>query len=120
MSAKNNVRRRNVLVPIAGILSLAVLAMSILGGQALRGVSASQQRSEIENFGDQATNVGGDVLNEGSPSWLYKLNNKYHEYENGTLKVRVGAGGPVAPFTWYFPKYAEINEGETVVWKNPT
>jgi plastocyanin len=113
MSAKNNVRRKNVLVPIAGILSLVVLVMSILGSQASRDVSASQQQSGIES-------IGGDALNQDSPSWLYKLNNKYREYENGTLKVRVGAGGPVAPFTWYFPKYAEINKGETVIWKNPT
>ena len=123
MSAKNNVRKKNRLVPIAGMLAMAVLTVSILGSEALRDVSASQQQqSEGATKAGQTANVGSGVSTQSgdSPAWLYKLNKKYNEYENGTLKVRVGAGGPVAPLTWYFPKNAEIKVGETVEWRNPT
>lgn len=80
---------------------MAVLAVSILASQAL---TAGAQQSEQDD----------------RPSWIYKLNKKYSEYEDGTLKVRAGAGGGVAPLTWFFPKDAEIKVGETVVWYNPT
>lgn len=125
MSAKNNVRRKNKLVPIAGILSMAVLAASILGSQALTDAAASQQQSAVAKEEGQNSRKGDVATNQsdttGSPSWLYKLNKKYNgEYENGILNVRAGAGGPLVPFTSYFPKNAEIKVGETVVWKNPT
>jgi len=58
--------------------------------------------------------------NNQSPSYLYKLENKYRKYENGVFTVRAGGGGTVAPLTWFFPRFAEIRVGETVTWVNPT
>jgi plastocyanin len=56
----------------------------------------------------------------GSPGFLFKLENKYHKYENGVFIVRAGGGAAIAPLTWFFPKHAEIKAGETVMWVNPT
>src|SRR5689334_8499710 len=61
----------------------------------------------------------GDNMNQ-SPSFLYKLDSKYHKYENGVFTVRAGGGGHIAPTTWFFPRVAEIKVGETVTWINPT
>jgi len=58
--------------------------------------------------------------NDQSPSFLYKLDSKYRKYENGIFTVRAGGGAAVAPMTWFFPRIAEINVGETVSWINPT
>jgi plastocyanin len=99
MTSKNV--RKNKLVPIAGVLAMAVLAVSIIASQTL---AATAQQSD----------------NNNKPSWLYVLNKKYNEYENGTLKIRAGVGGPIAPLTWFFPRDAEIKVGETVTWYNPT
>lgn len=101
MSSKTG--RSKKILPLAGVLALAVLAGGILAGQSL-AASAQNQQSE------------GD----GSPAWFFKLNKRHYEYEDGTLKVKTGAGGAVGPLTWYFPKNAEIKVGETVVWYNPT
>jgi plastocyanin len=60
------------------------------------------------------------VGNDQSPSFLYKLDSKYHKYENGVFTVRAGGGGSIAPMTWFFPRIAEIKVGETVTWINPT
>jgi plastocyanin len=62
-----------------------------------------------------------DQAGSESPAYLYKLNQKYDgDYDDGVLTVRVGAGGAVAPLTWFFPKNANIKVGETVEWYNPT
>jgi plastocyanin len=101
MSSKSG--RGKKILPLAGVLALAVLAGGILASQSL-AASAQNQQSE----------------SDGSPAWFFKLNKRYNEYEDGTLKVKTGAGGAVGPLTWYFPKNAEIKVGETVVWYNPT
>lgn len=58
--------------------------------------------------------------NDQSPSFLYKLDSKYHKYENGVFTVRAGGGAAIAPMTWFFPRIADIKVGETVTWINPT
>src|SRR5688572_32317334 len=104
MSTNNGVRRSKVL-PVAGVLALAALAGTILASQSMAASASQHQQSD----------QGDD-----RPSWIFKLNNRYSDYEDGTLNVRAGAGGAVAPLTWFFPKNAEIKVGETVVWRNPT
>lgn len=41
-------------------------------------------------------------------------------YKDGVFMVKAGSGGPVAPLTKFFPQVANIKEGETVMWYNPT
>src|SRR5262245_42423344 len=65
------------------------------------------------------TTGNGTDMSEQSPSFLFKLYRKYHDYDNGIFTVRAGGGGPVGPLTWFFPRTAEINAGETVTWINP-
>lgn len=102
-------------MPIAGIFSLAVLAASILGSQALGDVAALANQN-----GQPLASDSGRIDDSGSPSWLFKLNKKYSGYEDGAVKIRTGVGGPVAPLTWFFPRSVEVKAGETVTWYNPT
>lgn len=98
---------------LLGIVSLVVaggIFASVIGSQAYF-VTASAQNST------QTDQQGGP---EETPSWLFKVNRKFNDYENGVFKVRAGVGGPVAPLTWFFPQNAQIKVGETVVWYNPT
>jgi plastocyanin len=68
-----------------------------------------------------AAQSGGASKDENqSPSFLYKLDSKYHKYQDGVFTVRAGGGGHIAPTTWFFPRVAEIKAGETVTWVNPT
>ena len=81
-------------------------------GQNMREAGLTD-RNNVMN--DNSTNNSSE-----SPGFLYKLENKYHKYENGVFIVRAGGGAAIAPLTWFFPKHAEIKVGETVMWVNPT
>ncbi len=87
------------------ILSGAVAAAALL--IAVVGVSLNA-----------AAQQGAD--NSQSPAFVYKLDRKYYNYENGVFHVRAGGGSAISPMTWYFPRVAEINVGDTVEWSNPT
>ncbi len=91
------------------ILGVAIAAGLVFAALGTLSFNASAQQGQT-----------GNTNNNDSPSYLYKLNQKYHDYNDGVLKVRAGGGGPVAPLTWFFPKNANIKVGETVVWYNPT
>ncbi|HEY7508093.1 MAG TPA: hypothetical protein VH677_03110 [Nitrososphaera sp.] len=45
---------------------------------------------------------------------------KFMDYKDGVFRVMVGAGGPTAPLTKFFPQVANIKAGESVVWYNPS
>jgi plastocyanin len=97
------------ILAVAGIAAAGIFVAMILGTQALMSIASAQDQT------------GAQMGNETqSPSWLFKVNNKYEDYENGVLRVRAGVGNHVAPLTWYFPQHAQIKTGETVVWYNPT
>ena len=87
----------------------AILGIALAAGLALAVVGFSFNAAAQQ---DQAA--------DGSPAYLYKLNQRYNDYEDGVLKVRAGVGGAVAPLTWFFPRDADIKVGETVEWYNPT
>jgi plastocyanin len=98
---------------IAAIVILAgagVLIVSIMFGQAFVATASHQESTQTAQTGNETD----------SPSWLFKVNRKYMDYENGVFKVRAGVGNEIAPLTWFFPQNAEIKVGETVVWYNPT
>jgi plastocyanin len=116
MTSNDDVRRKSKLVPIAGVLSIAVLAAGILGSQAMTEATA------VANQSAQPPGTEGASQNDnsGSPSWFYKLNNKYSGYEDGAVKIKAGVGGPFGPLTWFFPRNIEVKVGETVTWYNPT
>jgi plastocyanin len=105
----NQFRDAKKIVAIAGVAALGVLVAGILGSQAFLAV-ASPQGSDSPQETSQLE----------SPSWLYKVNNKYLDYEDGQMRIRAGVGNPVAPLTWLFPQHASIKVGETVTWYNPT
>jgi plastocyanin len=94
--------RKSKIVPMAGLAAMAILAASIAASQVLTAT---------------AQNSAG---NEDKPSWIYRQEKKYFDYQDGVMRIKGGSGGPVAPLTWFFPKNAEIKVGETVVWYNPT
>jgi len=97
----------------AGLFFAIVGTISVANSAAQTGYGSQGQGK------GNMTMAGGPEDNE-KPSFIYKLNNKYRDYENGVFKVRTGNGGHVAPLTMFFPKHAEIKVGETVVFYNPT
>lgn len=97
------------IIAIAGVAAAGVLFGAILGSQAFTATASPQ--------GSETTQESTELQ---SPSWLFKVNNRYHDYENGVMKIRAGVGNHVAPLTRFFPQYAEIKVGETVTWYNPT
>jgi plastocyanin len=105
----NDLRYARKFIAIAGIAAVGVFFGTILGSQALTA-TATPQGSD--------TSQGSTELE--SPSWLFKVNNRYLDYENGVMKIRAGVGNHVAPLTWFFPQYVQIKAGETVTWYNPT
>jgi len=92
-------------------IRFAVLGIALAAGLVL---------AVVGTLSFSATAQQDQAAGDGSPSYLYKLNQKYNDYSDGVLKVRTGVGGPVAPLTWFFPRDADIKVGETVVWHNPT
>lgn len=82
-------------------------------GQGMEG-----QKGMMMTTNDAGNNNNGS--NDQSPGYLYKMENKYHKYENGVFTIRAGGGSAVAPLTWFFPRHAEVKVGETVMWINPT
>jgi plastocyanin len=91
----------------AGLLLALVGALSISSTAAQSADSSQGQGSMTEDRGDK-------------PSYVYALNKKYLDYENGVFRVRAGDGGAIAPLTAFFPSHAEIKVGETVEFYNPT
>lgn len=90
--------------------NFAILGVALAAGLALATVGTISFSATAQQ--DQSAN--------DSPLYLYKLNKKYHDYKDGVFNVKAGAGGAVAPLTWFFPRNAEIKVGETVTWNNPT
>jgi len=99
---------KNSLVFVLGVAIAAGLLLAIVGVLA-SPISAQSGMGDNNGTG-----------NEQRPSFLYKIDNKYHKYENGVFTVRAGGGGSIAPTTQFFPQHAEIKVGETVEWINPT
>ena len=91
----------------AGLLLALVGALSISNTAAQSVDSSQNPGSMTEDKGDK-------------PSYVYALNKKYLDYENGVFRVRAGDGGAIAPLTAFFPSHAEIKVGETVAFYNPT
>lgn len=90
---------------------IAILGIALAAGLALAAAGAVSFSATAQQ--DQADS-------NQTPAYLYKLNQKYQDYENGVLKVKAGVGGAVAPLTWFFPRDGDIKAGETVTWYNPT
>ena len=63
----------------------AILGIALAAGLALAVVGFSFNAAAQQ---DQAA--------DGSPAYLYKLNQRYNDYEDGVLKVRAGVGGAVS------------------------
>ena len=81
--------------------------------------NSAAQPGEMNQQGQGPMNTE-NMQGHERPAVQYALNKKYMDYEDGVFKVRAGAGSHVAPLTLFFPNYAEINVGETVVFYNPT
>jgi plastocyanin len=96
-------------IAVASVAAAGVLLVSILGTQTFLATASPQ-----------GSDTGQENTQLESPSWLFKVNNKYLDYENGTMIVRAGVGNHIAPLTWFFPQHAQISAGETVTWYNPT
>jgi plastocyanin len=115
--------KSSVLVLLGGVV-VAVLFFAI--GATILKPTAAQKGTDnsIRNSHGMAmsnNNSNNNDMKDGqSPSYIYRIENKYHNYKDGTFVVRAGGGGPVAPLTWFFPRHAEIKVGETVTWINPT
>ena len=97
------------IIALVGIVSAGILVGVTLGSQAFEA-----------NASTQGSGTGQETSQQETPAWLFKVNKKYMDYENGVMKVRAGVGNHIAPLTWYFPQHAEIKVGETVTWYNPT
>jgi plastocyanin len=100
----------NHLIFLLGAAVAVGLLFAIIGTLA----SPINAQSGMNQNGNNGTGNGQ------SPSFLYKLDNKYHKYQNGVFTVRAGGGGAIAPTTQFFPRVAEIKVGETVNWISPT
>jgi plastocyanin len=87
---------------------------------AIVGIALAASLALVGVVSFSATAQQNQTAGNESPAYLYKLNQKYQDYEDGVLKVRAGTGGPVAPLTWFFPRDGDIKVGETVTWFNPT
>jgi plastocyanin len=108
-----------LLFAIAAItLSIPLGAAQPSGNNANSGTSVNGEQGNGTGKGMMMTNNNGN--NDQSPSYYYRIENKYHEYKDGQFIVRAGGGGAAAPLTWFFPRHAEIKVGETVMWINPT
>jgi plastocyanin len=83
-------------------------------------VAAALALAVVSAVSFSTTAQGQGASQDNKPSFVYALNKKYHDYEDGVMKVRAGGGGQIAPMTQFFPQKAEIKVGETVVWYNPT
>ena len=96
---------------LLGAVAAAVLLFAIIGGPSISNTAAQS-----------ADSPQGQGMTDDSdkPSYVYALNKKYLDYENGVFKVRAGAGGAIGPATAFFPSHAEIKVGETVAFYNPT
>jgi plastocyanin len=105
----NQFRDAKKVIAMAGVAAFGVLVAGIVGSQTFLA-TASPQASETTQETSQLE----------SPSWLYKVNNRYLDYEDGVMRIRAGVGNHVAPLTWFFPQHASIKVGETVTWYNPT
>lgn len=100
--------------------NLGYVAAAIAVGLALLTLAGSASFSHMAYSQTGQNSTSGTQGADQSPSFLYKLNKKYHDYSNGVLKVRAGAGGYVGPLTAFFPQHAAIKAGESVVFSNPT
>ncbi len=111
------------LVVLLGAAVAAGLLFAMIGAFS---VPSAAQPAENNSGGQGQGNQGQGMTmmnnssDDQSPSYLYKLANKYHDYKDGVFTVRAGGGAAVAPMTWFFPRHAEIKVGETVKWINPT
>ena len=103
-----------LLFAIVGAFSASSAAQPSAAGNQGQGNGTGQSMPMVMN------NSSNNNNNNQSPSYLYKLDNKYRKYENGVFHVRAGGGNAISPMTWYFPRIAEIKVGETVTWINPT
>lgn len=101
---------------ILGAIVAAGLLLAALGSISISNIAA-QPGGNMQNPGQESMK---DNANDERPSVQYLLNRKYHDYQDGVFKIRVGAGNHVAPLTLFFPNHAEIKVGETVVFYNPT
>ena len=106
----NSARDNRKILAIVSLAAAGILGATVIGSQAFIATASTQDSSPMDQQGAQ----------EETPSWLFKVNRKYNDYENGVLKVRAGVGGPISPLTWFFPQNAQIKVGETVAWYNPT
>lgn len=107
-------RNRNLILGAAIAAGLVLATASI----AMSNIAA-QPGGSMQQGQEEGSMKGGSEDSE-RPSVQYILNRKYHDYNDGIFRVRVGAGGHVAPLTMFFPNHAEIKVGETVVFYNPT
>jgi len=102
--------------------TLFLLGAAVATGLLLAIVGAISIPTEAQSGGKNMSDMNNGTMtgNEQSPSFLFKLDNKYHKYQDGVFTVRAGGGGHIAPMTYFFPRVAEIKVGETVNWINPT
>jgi plastocyanin len=123
-----------ILLAVAIAAGLVVAAISTISfGGIGQLVQASAQKSDAKKAGDAANdnnntnknnkkdnNPGMSSGDDQRPSFIYTLERKFNQYENGTLTVRAGGGGHLFPATAFIPQRAEIKVGEHVTWINPT
>ena len=105
---------------LLGAAIAAGLLFAVMGTMSVANIAAQTGDGMSQGQGKGNMTMAGGSEDSEKPSFVYKLNKKYHDYENGVFKVRAGTGGHVAPMTMFFPNHAEIKVGETVVFYNPT
>jgi plastocyanin len=103
-------------IVMLGAAVAAGLLFAIVGS--LSATNAQQNDTSTDQSQGQGTMKMGEDAEK--PSFIYRLNKKFMDYQDGVFKVRAGAGGHIAPMTLFFPSHGEIKVGETVVFYNPT
>ncbi len=98
---------------LLGAAAAVALLFALVGALSISN-TAAQPADNSQGQGNMTEDKGD------KPSYVYALNKKYLDYENGVFKVMAGAGGSIAPATAFFPSHAEIKVGETVAFYNPT
>ena len=104
-------------IVLLGAAVAAGLLVAIIGSLSVTNATVQNETSIAQTQGQGNMTMGEETE---KPSFVYRLNKKFMDYNDGVFKVRTGAGGHIAPMTLFFPSHAEIKVGETVTFYNPT
>src|SRR2546428_12999805 len=98
---------------LLGAAIAAGLLLTVMGTMSVANIAAQTGDGTSQGQGKGNMTMAGGSEDSEKPSFVYKLNKKNHDYENGVFKVRVGTGGPLTHITRVFANHSENTGIET-------